>query len=144
MSTKILVVDDEQDMVELLAWNLKERGYQVLTAATGLEALNKARQHLPELILLDLMLDGIDGFSVCEILRDQPSTATVPVIIITALAGQIARLNGLAAGANDFVTKPFSPAELMTRIERVLKAREERIRRMSDEGIDEFTNDRLG
>lgn len=131
MSAKILVVDDEQDMVELLTYNLKERGYEVLASADGLDALNKARRHLPDLILLDLMLDGIDGYSVCEILRRQPSTASVPVIMITALAGQIARLNGMAAGADDFITKPFSPQELMERIQRVLKLQEEKLRQLN-------------
>src|SRR5690242_19580680 len=104
MSTRILVVDDEQDMVELLSYNLRSSGFEVLAASNGLEALNKARRDLPDLILLDLMLDGLDGYSVCEILRRQPSTARVPVIMITALAGQIARLNGMAAGADDFIT----------------------------------------
>jgi DNA-binding response OmpR family regulator len=108
MSAKILVVDDEQDMIELLAYNLEQNGYEVLTATTGLEALNKARRHLPDLILLDLMLDGIDGYTVCEILRSQPSTATVPVLIVTALGGQMARFNGLASGANDFISTLFA------------------------------------
>src|SRR5258706_8951608 len=128
MSAKILVVDDEQDMVDLLTYNLKERGYEVLAASNGLDALKQARLELPDLILLDLMLDGIDGYSVCEILRHQPSTAKVPVIMITAMAGQIARLNGMAAGADDFLTKPFSPQELMARIQRVLHVQEEKAR----------------
>jgi len=125
MSAKILVVDDEPDMVDLLAYNLRLNGYEVFTASTGLEALNKARQHLPDLVLLDLMLDGLDGYSVCEILRSQPSTATVPVLIVTALAGQMARLNGLASGANDFISKPFSPADLIARTRRLLQVQEQ-------------------
>jgi len=133
MSAKILVVDDEPDVIELLAYNLTKRGYTVLTAVNGLEALNKARRELPDLILLDLMLEGIDGFSVCEILRHQPSTATVPVIMITALAGQIARANGLAAGANDFVCKPFSPHELIARIEGQLQLHQEKMRLLNSE-----------
>ena len=133
MSARILVVDDEQDMVELLAFNLRQRGYEVLTSANGLDALNKARRHLPDLILLDLMLDGIDGYSICEIIRSQPSTSNVPVIMITALAGQIARLNGMASGADDFITKPFSPLELMERIERLLQVQEEKFRRQHAE-----------
>ena len=79
------------------------------------------------------MLDGIDGYSVCEILRHQPSTATLPVIMITAMAGQIARVNGLAAGADDFMTKPFSPQELVTRIKRVLELRDEKARQAGAE-----------
>ncbi len=133
MSAKILVVDDEPEMVELLSFNLQRRGYDVLAATNGLEALNKARQHLPDLILLDLMLEGLDGYSVCEILRRQPSTATVPVIMLTALTGQIARANGMEAGANDFVTKPFSPQDLMERIERMLRVQAEKLQRMNTE-----------
>jgi DNA-binding response OmpR family regulator len=131
MSAKILIVDDEPDVIELLAYNLKKRGYNIVTATTGLEALNVARRELPDLILLDLMLEGIDGFSVCEILRHQPSTSTVPVIMITALAGQIARLNGMAAGANDFVSKPFSPQELLARVEGQLQLHQEKFRAMN-------------
>ena len=126
MSAKILVVDDEHDMLEMLSYNLKEEGYEVLTADNGLEALNKARRFLPDLIVLDLMLDGIDGYSICEILRCQPSTANMPVIIVTALSGQIARLNGLAAGADDYLTKPFSPRELLIRVENLLRLYEKR------------------
>ena len=131
MSEKILIVDDEPDIVELLAHNLTANGYEVLTAANGLEALNKARRYLPDLILLDLMLEGIDGYSVCEILRRQPSTSSVPVIMITALAGQIARANGIAAGADDFVTKPFSPQEVVSRVKRLLEIQTEKIRKMN-------------
>src|SRR5260221_105680 len=131
MSAKILVVEDEQDMTELLACNLKGRGYEVLTAVNGLEALNQARRHLPDLILLDLMLEGIDGYSVCEILRRQPSTASVPVIMVTALAGQIVRMNGMASGATDFITKPFSLEDLMARIHHVLEAQAEAMRRLN-------------
>jgi len=133
MGAKILVFDDEQDMVDLLTYNLKARGYEVRAASNGLDALKQARLEPPDLILLDLMLDGIDGYSVCEILRHQPSTATVPVIMITAMAGQIARVNGLAAGADDFMTKPFSPQELVTRIKRVLELRAEKARQAEAE-----------
>jgi DNA-binding response OmpR family regulator len=119
---KILLVDDEMDMIEMMAYNLGAQGHQILTAATGLEALNKARRFLPDLIVLDLMLDGIDGFSVCEILRAQPSTGQVPVLVVTALGGQIARMNALAVGANDFLSKPFSPQELVRRVQDILDA----------------------
>ncbi len=99
MSAKILVVDDEADFVELIAFNLKQEGYEVITANTGLDGLFKARRFLPDLVVLDLMMEGIDGYSVCEILRRQLSTRTMPIIIVTAIAGQLARLNGLAVGA---------------------------------------------
>lgn len=122
MSAKILLVDDEMDMLELMAYNLGAQGHQILTAVTGLDALNKARRFLPDLIVLDLMLEGIDGFSVCEILRAQPSTGQVPVLVVTALGGQIARLNALSVGADDFLSKPFSPQELVRRVGEMLNA----------------------
>jgi len=123
VSAKLLLVDDETDMLEMMAYNLGAEGHQILTAVSGLDALNKARRFLPDLIVLDLMLDGIDGFSVCEILRSQPSTGRVPVLVITALGGQIARLNAMAAGADDCLSKPFSPQELVRRVEEVLAKR---------------------
>ena len=109
-------------MLELMAYNLGAQGHQILTAVTGLDALNKARRFLPDLIVLDLMLEGIDGFSVCEILRAQPSTGQVPVLVVTALGGQIARLNALSVGADDFLSKPFSPQELVRRVGEILNA----------------------
>ena len=123
MSAKILLVDDETDMLEMMAYNLGAQGHQIVTAVTGLDAVNKARRCAPDLIVLDLMLDGIDGFSVCEILRAQPSTGRVPVLVVTALGGQIARLNALAVGATDFLSKPFSPQELIRRVQDILDAR---------------------
>jgi DNA-binding response OmpR family regulator len=128
MSRRILIVDDEQDMVDLLRYNLSQRGYEVLSAASGLEAVHKARREHPDLVLLDLMLDGMDGFAVCEILRQHPSTANLPVIMLTALAGEMTRLNGLDSGADDFITKPFSPDKLMARVERVFESRRQQRR----------------
>ena len=109
-------------MLEMMAYNLGAQGHEITMAVTGLEALSKARRFLPHLIVLDLMLDGMDGFSVCEILRAQPSTARVPVLVVTALGGQIARLNALSVGANDFLSKPFSPQELVRRVQVILDA----------------------
>ena len=123
MSAKILLVDDETDMLEMMAYNLGAQGHQILTAVTGLDAVHNAQRLVPDLIVLDLMLDGIDGFSVCEILRAQPSTGRVPVLVVTALGGQIARLNALAVGATDFLSKPFSPQELIRRVQDILDAR---------------------
>src|SRR5262245_30315412 len=110
-------------MLEMMAYNLGAQGHEILTVVSGLEALNKARRFTPDLVVLHLMLDGIDGFSVCEILRAQPSTGQVPVLVVTALGGQIARLNALAVGANDFLSKPFSPQELIRRVHEILDAR---------------------
>ena len=122
MRPKILVVDDEPDVVELISFNLSTRGYETVTASNGLEALIKARRFLPDLVVLDVMMDGMDGLSVCEILHTQPSTKSIPVIMVTAAAGEIARLNSVAAGAVDFLTKPFSPQELVRRIGRILES----------------------
>ncbi len=116
MRPKILVVDDEPDVVELITFNLRTRGFETFTASNGLEALIKARRFQPDLVVLDVMMDGLDGLSVCEILHTQPATKSIPVIMVTAAAGEIARLNSLAAGAVDFLTKPFSPQELVRRI----------------------------
>jgi DNA-binding response OmpR family regulator len=121
MCPKILVVDDEPDVVELIGFNLRARGYEVLSAHDGLEALLKARRFLPDLVVLDVMMDGMDGLSVCEILHAQPSTRSIPVIILTAATGEMAKLNSYAAGAADFLTKPFSPLDLVHRISRLLQ-----------------------
>ncbi|HMJ88803.1 MAG TPA: response regulator [Candidatus Acidoferrum sp.] len=120
MAGKILVVDDEPDVVELIAFRLRSHGYTVDTAHNGLDALFKARRKHPDLIILDVMMDGIDGLSVCEILRAQPSTRTIPVIILTAATGEIARVNSFAAGAADFLNKPFSMNDLMRGVARLL------------------------
>lgn len=120
MRKKILVVEDDPDLVELLCFNLKASGFAVGTAANGVDALKKARSILPDLILLDLMLPELDGFAVCEILRRDSATATIPIIMVTALSSQFARLTGLEAGANDFITKPFSPKQLVSRLRELL------------------------
>ena len=118
--TKILVVDDEPDIVELVTFNLQQEGFGVLTATNGWEAVEKARAALPDLILLDLMLPELDGFAVCEMLRRLPATASIPVIMLTAWTNEQSRILGLELGADDYVTKPFSPRELMLRVNRVL------------------------
>lgn len=109
-------------MIELLSFSLREHGYQVRVARHGLEALNQARLILPDLVLLDLMLDGMDGFCICEILRCQPSMANTPIIMVKALCGQIARPNGFASGVDEFMTKPFSPQSLIRRIDSLLQS----------------------
>ena len=118
---RILVVEDDADLLELLRFNLKKAGFSVGTAVDGVEALKKARSLLPDLILLDLMLPELDGFAVCEILRRDSALASVPVIMLTALSSQLARLNGLAAGANDYITKPFNLGDLVGRVEALLR-----------------------
>lgn len=120
MRKKVLVVEDDAELVELLSFNLKKAGFAVGTAGDGIEALKKARSLGPDLILLDLVLPELDGFAVCEILRKAPSTAATPIIVLTGLSGQLARLNGLEAGASEYMTKPFKPKALLNRIEALL------------------------
>ena len=122
----ILVVDDNPDMVELLTGVLQDRGHSVVVARDGLEALNLGRRHLPDLILLDLMLGDMDGFSVCELLRSQPSTKAIPVIIMSALAGELARINSLGSGAADFLGKPFRRQEVLSLVDHVLSSEQVR------------------
>lgn len=118
---KILVVDDEPEAVELVEFNLKQAGFDVVTAADGEEALQKAKQQLPALVVLDLMLPEIDGLEVCKLLRRDSTTAKVPILMLTAKAGEIDRVLGLELGADDYVTKPFSPRELVLRIKKILQ-----------------------
>lgn len=123
MATKVLVVDDEPDIVELLSHNLESEGFEVVRATGGMEALNEARRHLPDLILLDLMLPDLDGFSICEILRCQPSTAGIPVVLLTAMAGELPRLHGFESGAADYCVKPVRMADVKQRIRCLIEAR---------------------
>ena len=118
---KILVVDDEADAVELIAFNLNQAGFEVIEAADGNEAIQKARSQLPDLILLDLMLPEIDGLSACKLLRADVNTAHIPIIMVTAKAAEVDRILGLEFGADDYVTKPFSPRELILRVKNLLK-----------------------
>jgi DNA-binding response OmpR family regulator len=117
---KVLIVEDDPDLVELLSFNLRASGFAVGTATDGLDAIKKARSIIPDLILLDLMLPELDGFGVCEILRRDPATAGIPIIMVTAMSSQFARLAGMEAGANDFITKPFSPKQLISRVHEIL------------------------
>ena len=113
---RILVVDDEPDTVELISFNLRNAGYEVVTAQDGAEALRKARAHSPSLVILDLMLPEIDGLEVNKLLRTDPGTAHIPVLMLTARAAEVDRILGLELGAKDYVTKPFSPRELLLRV----------------------------
>ena len=120
MKPKILVVDDEPDALEILAFKLKEAGYVPLFAKDGARALTAAREERPALIVLDLMLPEVDGLEVCKILRRDPMTATIPILMLTAKASEMDRVLGLELGADDYVTKPFSPRELVLRIRKLL------------------------
>ena|SRR5215469_5146181 len=121
MRKRILVVDDDPELVELVSFNLKHAGYAIGTASNGVEAIKKARTLVPDLILLDVMMPELDGFAVCEILRRDSATASIPIMMLTAITGELGRLAGLGSGATDFVSKPFSPRLLVTRIEIILE-----------------------
>jgi two-component system phosphate regulon response regulator PhoB len=123
MKPKILVVDDEPDALELIQYNLKAAGYDVVTAADGEEAIKRARNAQPALVILDVMLPEVDGLEVCKTLRREPATAAVPIIMLTAKAAEIDRVLGLELGADDYVTKPFSPRELVLRVKALLRRR---------------------
>src|ERR1039457_2948774 len=124
MRKKIFVVDDDADLVELLSFNLKKAGFAIGTAFDGVEALKKARSIAPDLILLDVMLPELDGLAVCEILRRDSATASIPVIMLTALTGELGRLAGLESGANDYVTKPFSAKQLVSKVAELIEKRD--------------------
>src|SRR5688572_31493936 len=99
MKQKVLVVDDEPDAIELIAFNLKGAGLDVITAADGEEALKKAKQYIPDLVVLDLMIPEVDGLEVCKVLRREPKTAGIPILMLTAKAAEIERVLGLELGA---------------------------------------------
>ena len=117
----ILIVDDEEDIRELLQFNLVKEGYDVILADTGERALELARNKNPHLIVLDLMLPGIDGLSVCKKLKNEPKTASIPIVMLTAKGEESDIVTGLEIGADDYVTKPFSPKVLIARIRKLLR-----------------------
>lgn len=124
MPKRILVVDDEPDVLDLVAGNLRRAGFEVVAAGDGREALEKVRREAPALIVLDVMLPGLAGTEVCKALKRDASTAAIPIIMLTARAEEIDRVVGLELGADDYVTKPFSPRELVLRIQSVLRRSE--------------------
>jgi two-component system phosphate regulon response regulator PhoB len=117
---RILLVDDEPDALEVLGFKLKEAGFAPIFAKDGARAITAARDERPELIVLDLMLPEVDGLEVCKILRRDPATAQIPILMLTARAAEMDRVLGLELGADDYVTKPFSPRELVLRIKKLL------------------------
>ena len=118
---KILVVDDEEDILELVRYNLTREGYNVLCASTGEEGLNKAKSKLPDLIILDLMLPGIDGLDVARSLKNDNNTKNIPIIMLTAKGEEADVVTGLEMGADDYISKPFSPRILTARVKAVLR-----------------------
>ena len=123
--TRILVVDDEPDVLELIVFNLEKENFKVAVAETGDMALKMARAHVPSLLVLDLMLPGINGLEICQLLKRDPKTRDVPILMLTARAAEEDRVRGLELGAHDYVTKPFSPRELILRVKNLLRLTED-------------------
>lgn len=119
---RILVVDDEETIIELITFNLEKEGFIVESAADGQDALAKIAAKKPDLIVLDWMLPGLNGLDVCRKIRQNPDTADIPVIMLTARGEEVDRILGLELGASDYVTKPFSPRELAARVKAHLRA----------------------
>jgi two-component system, OmpR family, phosphate regulon response regulator PhoB len=122
---RILVIEDERDLQKVLEFNLGQAGHEVLTALGGRPGLQLAREHHPDLVLLDLMLPDLDGTEVCRALKRDPATSRIPVLMLTAKGEEVDRIFGLQLGADDYVVKPFSVRELLLRIGAVLRRREE-------------------
>jgi two-component system phosphate regulon response regulator PhoB len=120
----ILVVEDEKDIVDLIEYHLKQSGFSVISALDGPSGLEVARKRRPSLVILDLMLPGMDGKDICRALKSNPLTQSIPVLILTARAEEMDRVIGFELGADDYVTKPFSPRELVLRVKAILRRKE--------------------
>ena len=118
---KVLIVDDEEHIVELLQFNLVNAGYKVITANNGLDALKKVKENKPDLLLLDLMLPGMDGLDVCKEIKRDKETSKTSIIMLTAKSEELDKILGLELGADDYITKPFSIRELLARVKAVLR-----------------------
>ncbi|MDZ4821494.1 MAG: response regulator [Planctomycetota bacterium] len=129
---RILVIDDEEDLLELVNYNLTREGFRVECVATGEAALAAARRSIPDLVILDLLLPGVDGLEICRLLKNDPKTRHIPVIMLTAKSEESDMVSGLELGADDYMTKPFSPRVLLARIKAIL-------RRKSQASADEST-----
>ena len=121
MKEKILVVDDEKDILELIDFNLSKNGYRVRTVTSGEEALDLIKENDYDLIILDLMLPGVDGFDICKIIKADKNKANIPIVMVTAKAGEADKVAGLEIGADHYVTKPFSPRELLAIVKATLR-----------------------
>lgn len=124
MKTKILIIEDELNIIELIKMNLELSGYDVYSTTTGMDAIIMLKETEPDIILLDLMLPDIDGFDLCKMIRSNHQTESIPIIMVSAKSEEHNKIEGLKIGADDYVTKPFSVAELEARIEAVLRRTE--------------------
>jgi len=121
MAKKVLIVDDEKDIVELITYNLSKEGFVTDSASDGEKALTKIKKSSYDLLILDLMLPGLHGMELCRILKNDPNTSSLPIIMLTAKGEEIDKVLGLEMGADDYITKPFSPRELIARVKAVLR-----------------------
>jgi two-component system alkaline phosphatase synthesis response regulator PhoP len=133
---KVLIADDEPDIIEILKYNLIKEGYQVVTAIDGNDALAKAQQTNPDLIVLDMMMPGKSGMEVCEILRSQPQFKETLIMFLTALSDEATQIKGLSTGADDYVSKPVSPNIFITKVQSLLRrAKKEETKEVSINGL---------
>jgi DNA-binding response OmpR family regulator len=116
MAKKILIIEDDPAISRLVDYTLRHEGYEIITASNGLEGINKAHKEAPDVIVLDVMLPGMDGFEVCHRLRAEPDTASVLILMFSAKAQEIDKNTGLTVGADDYLPKPAAPAEIVRRI----------------------------
>lgn len=130
--TLILIVDDEPDILEILSYNLKNEGYQVITAENGVKALKKAKKHIPQLIILDVMMPEMDGIEACEQIRKVESLNDTIITFLTARSEDYSQIAGFEAGADDYITKPIKPKVLLSKVKSLL-------RRLKEEAIQEKT-----
>lgn len=128
MKEKILIIEDDKDIVKMLDYNLKKDGFRVISVSDGEDALDAAYKEHPDLVLLDLMLPGMDGLEVCKALKKEAKTSHIPIIMLTAKSQESDKVVGLELGADDYITKPFSPRELIARIKAVLRRSKEKDR----------------
>src|ERR1700682_4052908 len=126
-STRILIIEDEQDVIDLLTLHLRKAGFTLSTATDGAAGLRKAREESPSLIILDLMLPRMPGLEICKVLKSDVATRHIPVIMLTAKAEEVDKIVGLELGADDYVTKPFSPRELILRVNRSLRRGKDKV-----------------
>jgi two-component system alkaline phosphatase synthesis response regulator PhoP len=120
MTKKILIVEDDPATQRLVEYSLKQEGYQIITASNGLDGIRKALNDSPDLVILDVMLPGMDGFEICYRLRSEPSTKTLPILMFSAKAQEIDKDTGIKVGADDYLTKPSAPSVIVSHVEKLL------------------------
>ncbi|MBS1902112.1 MAG: response regulator [Bacteroidetes bacterium] len=138
MSKTVLIVDDEKDIRDLLAYNLSKEGFGILTAADGNEALTQLAQHTVSLVILDIMMPGLDGLEVCKRIRANDQWKTLPVIFLTARSAEVDQIVGLELGADDYIQKPVSPRVLVARVKSMLRRTNERTPKLPEDAVDDI------